>query len=61
MEKCHYMEYNQHKDAHVIFIDEILHLVEIQQGNKEDAGEELLNFPTNWLKNHILKIDKKWS
>ena len=31
MEKCHYMEYNQHKDAHVIFIDEILHLVEIHR------------------------------
>jgi len=61
MGKCHYMEYSQHKDEHVIFIDKIFHLVEIQQGNTEDTGEELLDFLANWLKNHIFKIDKKWS
>jgi hemerythrin len=61
MEKSHYVEYRQHKDEHLIFIDKIFHLIEHQQSSKEDTGKELLIFLATWLKNHILKTDKKYT
>jgi hemerythrin len=61
MEKYHYTEYIQHKDEHLIFIDMIFHLIEDMHGDKQDTSRELLNFLVNWLKNHILKTDKKYT
>jgi hemerythrin len=44
MEECPYIEYNQHKDEHPIFIDKIFHLIEDVYGDKQDTSKELLNF-----------------
>lgn len=60
MEQIHYIGLEAQKKAHKLYID---HLAEIDlediDANQQESLYELLNFLTEWLLNHILKMDKK--
>lgn len=60
MESIHYQGIEAQKKAHVIYID---HLGEIDlediDANQQESLYELMEFLTEWLINHILKMDKK--
>lgn len=60
MERIHYQGLPAQKKAHIVYID---HLAEIDlediDANQQESLNELLEFLTQWLLNHILKMDKK--
>jgi len=61
MLKYSYHEFDQHKLEHINFIDKLSELKEDYISNKITISLEILNFLKDWLINHILITDKKYS
>ena len=59
MERIRYKDIEVQRLAHRAFIEKLNHVdLESIDNNQEEYLEELINF-LEWLKNHILKMDKK--
>lgn len=60
MERIHYKGIEAQKRAHITYIDYIddLNLEQIDD-NQQEGLEDVLEFLTRWLVNHILRMDKK--
>jgi len=61
MADCHYPELEAHQKQHQIMIDEIHKVEEKYQALGHDAFEEVSEFLTDWLINHINGTDKQYS
>jgi len=61
MIKYNYPEYQSHKNEHKIFVDKVLELMKKLESDTFIPSIEVLNFLIDWLKNHILTIDKRYS
>ncbi|HRW63943.1 MAG TPA: bacteriohemerythrin [Bacteroidales bacterium] len=60
MIKYAFNEYNQHKEEHQRFIDQLAKLKSEFALNKVTISIETLNFLKQWLLNHILVTDMKY-
>ena len=56
-----YPDSNSHKIEHADFIQKISSFKEGVDRRQLGLSSEVLNFLSGWLKNHILKTDKKYS
>lgn len=63
MEQTHYASASMaaHKRQHTQFIQELKSVLNDFQDVKMEDGTVILSFLTNWLINHICKIDKKFA
>ena len=60
MESIHYDGLEAQKRVHEAFVDKLNSLDLNDMENRQDEYlDELLNFLLDWLKNHIMKMDKK--
>ncbi|PLX98101.1 MAG: hemerythrin [Desulfuromonas sp.] len=58
MRQNHYPDFDGHIYLHDLLREEVLELKKVQLQGGEVATFELLNFLTDWLKNHIAKADR---
>lgn len=60
MESIHYAGLEAQKKAHAVYIEHLAEIdLEDMDANQQESLYELLDFLTEWLLNHILKMDKK--
>ena len=60
MERIQYEGLEAQKRVHEAFVDKLNSLDLSDMENRQDEYlDELLNFLLDWLKNHIMKMDKK--
>lgn len=59
MEKINYPDFEQHKKAHDQFRRELNVMLESHQDYNDILRESLSMFLTEWLKRHVLGLDKK--
>jgi len=61
MDQTNYPETTEHKKAHKWFEDKVreLHARYLREGKTETFLEEVESFLIDWLKDHIMKTDKK--
>ena len=57
----HYEEVEEHKTAHQKLIERVEEFQDRLAEKNEDVGGELLAFLVDWLLNHILIMDKKYT
>lgn len=61
MTKYGFSDYANHKKEHVNFIEKVQKFNEDYKRGNVFVSIDVLNFLSNWLKNHILGTDKKYS
>lgn len=61
MQKHNYPGYAQHKKEHEAFVAKVSDFVEKQKAGKLMLSMEVMNFLKQWLKDHIMGSDKKYS
>ncbi|CAK0780906.1 Hemerythrin [Gammaproteobacteria bacterium] len=60
MEKHLYSDYRAHKKIHDEFVKQLLCMNEKYSSGDKKISRELLWFLQDWLRNHIMVIDKKF-
>lgn len=60
MAKANYPNLDEHIKAHKTFVDEVDKFKQALSGNTAELNEEIFIFLSNWLINHIQKIDKQY-
>jgi len=60
-DKYGYPETSQHKEAHKALVKQALELKEKFQKGELQINIETMNFLKNWLNNHILRTDKRYT
>ena len=60
MQQYGYAEIEQHKKQHDYFINTTAELAVSFMDNRQTTGDEIAEFLTLWLTNHILKSDMKY-
>jgi len=61
MERFKYEGYAAHKRAHEAFVQKVLTVVEAFKAGRAGVTLDVLNFLRDWIVEHILKVDKKYS
>jgi len=61
MKEKNYPEYSKHLQEHINLTTQVTDMYNDYQSGKSQITMELLTFLTNWLSNHILGTDKKYS
>jgi len=61
MENIGYRQLDEHKEQHRKLISELTDLKEQLQSGSELTNIKLLYFLKNWLTNHIMEIDQRYS
>lgn len=61
MNKYGFSEFNEHKEAHEYFKEQIAHYKESLSADDTDELVEFATFLKNWLLKHIMGADKKYS
>jgi len=61
MQQNNYPGINEQKKQHEIFVSKMKGFLADHQGNKVMLSLEIMTFLRDWLLNHILKIDQKYS
>ena len=61
MEMYNFPGYKNHKKEHEIFIEKIADISERYESGRLVVSLEITNFMKDWLTNHILGTDKKYS
>jgi len=61
MKEKNYPEYSKHLQEHINLTTQVTDMYNDYQSGKLQITMELLTFLTNWLSNHILGTDKKYS
>lgn len=61
MQELNYDYYKEHKREHDQFISKIKEIEEKINNNERVLSLDMTSFLMDWLKNHILKSDKKYS
>ena len=61
LEKYNYPDLTAHKKAHKDLIDKVMNFKQDLENGKATLTMDLMDFLTDWLKNHILDTDKKYS
>ncbi|WP_206485638.1 bacteriohemerythrin [Thalassotalea sp. G2M2-11] len=61
MEKYDYPDFAEHKKQHIEMIKQVDHFANLYQQQGHDALNEISDFLTNWLINHINGTDKRYS
>ncbi len=51
----------EHKEEHAAFVKNVLHFKEEYDAGRKEITVEVLNFLSNWLRNHIQGTDQKYS
>lgn len=60
MQSIHYKGLNVQKEQHILYIDYISELdLEQMDDDQDQSLQDILDFLTGWLVNHILRLDKK--
>ena len=59
--KYAYPDFEQHKLEHIKFVEQLNNLKSDFYSGKVTISIEILNFLKNWLINHIMHTDKKYS
>lgn len=59
MEKIHYPELDEHKKMHRNLIDHVVEMLKGLKVGEQVTSLDLIDFLKNWLRDHILKEDKK--
>ncbi len=59
MKSTNYLDYDTHKKAHDVFIDQVLQYQQKLQEGKDNFSIDVLSFLREWLSQHILNIDKQ--
>jgi hemerythrin len=61
MIKFKYPDYNQHKIEHTKFVQEVNNIKKDLEAQKMMLSLKVMNFLKDWLSNHIMKSDQKYS
>ncbi|MCP5105735.1 MAG: hemerythrin family protein, partial [bacterium] len=61
LNRYNYPEYAKHKTEHDAFVEKTVEFQEKYNQGKLMLSMEVMNFLKDWLKNHILGTDKKYS
>ena len=61
MKQYEYPDYQQHKSEHEKFISKLASFKENLKSGKITLTMEVMQFLRDWLSNHILKTDKRYS
>ena len=61
MLKFGYPDFKAHKAEHVKLTDEVLKFQKQFEGGEKNISIDVMSFLNNWLKNHIMASDKKYS
>ncbi len=59
LKEHNYQKFKQHKEAHNIFIRDIIKLQDDYQNNDKKICVRLLDYLQNWFDKHILVVDKE--
>jgi hemerythrin len=59
--KYEYPEQKFHTEEHELFTKQVIELKKKFEKGQVIMSMDFFNFLTNWLNNHILKVDKKYS
>ncbi len=59
--KFNYSETDSHKKEHAVFISKIAEFKKDFENNKIGLTTNILNYLSDWLKNHIMGTDKKYT
>jgi hemerythrin-like metal-binding protein len=61
MKKHAYPDYDEHRGAHADLVRKVVDFQDQLKSGKKIFSLELMNFLKDWLLNHILKTDKRYS
>lgn len=61
MKKHAYPDYEEHRDAHADLVRKVVDFQAQLKSGKKVFSVELMSFLKDWLLNHILKTDKRYS
>lgn len=61
MERAEYPELATHREIHVKLTDKVRDIVQRFQGGETNLTLEVMHFLENWLRQHILGMDKKYA
>ncbi len=61
LKRYDYSEYDAHKKAHKDLVEKVLAFQEDFKNGKSTVTLDLMNFLTDWLKNHIMKTDMAYA
>lgn len=56
-----YPEADSHKNEHIAFVEKVTEFKEGFEKGKMSLSIEVMTFLSNWLRNHIKVVDKKYS
>ena len=59
-DKYNYPNADSHREEHQYFIRKIEFYADDLKNGKRDFFEDMLNFLTSWLNDHLLNVDKKY-
>jgi len=61
LKKHFYPEFTQHKKEHEAFVKKVSDFIEKHKAGSLMLSMEVMNFLKDWLKSHIMGVDKKYS
>ncbi|MEW6711319.1 MAG: bacteriohemerythrin [Candidatus Riflebacteria bacterium] len=61
MARCGYPDIEAHKKLHQSLVKQVLDIYKSFESGRNCIGIETFNFLKDWLTNHIMKVDKKYS
>ena len=60
MRQANYPDYQKHKDEHDGFVKKVKEFLGNFIDDKEDLTKDIVDFLSEWVKNHILKTDREY-
>jgi len=60
MKQASYPDYQRHKDEHDTFVKKVKGFIGNFMDGKEELTKDIVDFLSEWVKNHILKTDKEY-